>query len=597
VTNYLKILINRTGNKTIFIVTLFFVLSFSAALSQNQQSKPTRQSALDAFSKGNYEIAYSQFSVLSDSYPRDPLYKYYCGVSLVKLERDPVKASSLIKEAIQGSAAIRSIPSDGLFYMGRAQQLCGNFSEAIKSYNLYTEQVGKKTSKENLTQQFIQQCNERKGAIVLSGISKVKGFETDSIYKVNNETAISVKKYENNNSDSIIRNEKSLPPEYEKLSNDALNYQFRADSLMKLADIYRKQLENVPIAEKPTIKSKISETEQLADVNQKFANEKLVSLADLTKSKTGNDVLQEKKNKLDSVSAKTKIRVEVFHNGAGVIKDTLVVKKEETPQNSVVGKIDNQVLKDTVNKVYTKEKIVTAQPKTIELYSMFEVAAKPTYAANEKVKINPEVPVGLIYRIKIGSFRNPLAPSYFKGINPIWGFRSEGAEVTDYYAGMFRKSADAYKALIKVKGVGFKDAFVVALLDKKGVSAERASTLEKEWGNKPFAWIQVRKIPDTSRDTIPPTLVFRVEVTKSLKPLTTEQLDNIKRLAGNRGLDIIKNSSGQNIYLIGKFLTFESAAEYADLLTRNGQKEARVTAYLGRREISVETAKGLFEKF
>ena len=62
-------------------------------------------------------------------------------------------------------------------------------------------------------------------------------------------------------------------------------------------------------------------------------------------------------------------------------------------------------------------------------------------------------------------------------------------------------------------------------------------------------------------------------------------------------IDIIKNDSGQGIYLIGKFLTFESAAEYADLLARNGQKEAKVVAYLGNREISVETAKQLFDKF
>ena len=106
-----------------------------------------------------------------------------------------------------------------------------------------------------------------------------------------------------------------------------------------------------------------------------------------------------------------------------------------------------------------------------------------------------------------------------------------------------------------------------------------------------------RKIQDSPQDTIPPTLIFRVEVTKSQKPLSSGQLDNIKRLAGNRGLDIIKNASGQNIYLIGKFLTFESAVEYTDLLARNGQKEAKVVAYLGKREIPVETAKQLFEKF
>ena len=38
----------------------------------------------------------------------------------------------------------------------------------------------------------------------------------------------------------------TLPAGYEKQLNEALNYQFRADSLMKIADLCRKQMENAP---------------------------------------------------------------------------------------------------------------------------------------------------------------------------------------------------------------------------------------------------------------------------------------------------------------------------------------------------------------
>ncbi len=591
----MKIATVRTGNKFILIPALFIVLSISYAFNQNQQSKPTRQSALDAFSKGNYELAYNQFNELSTSYPRDPLYKYYCGVSLVKLEKEPDKASRLLKEAQQGSAAIRTIPSDALFYMGRAQQLSGNFSEAIKSYNLYTEQVGKKAARETLTPQFIQQCIDRKGEIVLAEKSKTEGIIKDSVPSLKNEKVRLAEKINNNKTDTILKEEKSQPPEYEKLLNEALNYQFRADSLMKLSDLYRKQLEKTPATGKSALRTKISEIEQLAGVNQKLAGEKILSAENLTKSKTGQEVLQEKKIKSDSVSAKKEPTPVVIKNVTRITKDTLVEKKAEKPRINNEQKANNQAFKDTVNQIVIKEKILTSQPKPIEFYSAFEVVAKPVYAANEKVSVNPEVPAGLIYRIQLAVFRNPVAPSYFKGITPVYGFKNAGSEVTTYYAGMFRKYADALKALLKAKAAGFKDAFVVALMDKKIVSAERAGILEKEWGKRPF--VTVRKIQDTPRDTIPLTLVFRVEAKKSQKPLNTEQLSIIKRLAGSRGLDIIKNESGQNIYLIGKFFTFETAAEYADLLTRNGQKEARVTAYLGRREIPVETAKQLFEKF
>jgi sulfur carrier protein ThiS len=52
---------------------------------------------------------------------------------------------------------------------------------------------------------------------------------------------------------------------------------------------------------------------------------------------------------------------------------------------------------------------------------------------------------------------------------------------------------------------------------------------------------------------------------------------------------------GKFAYLVGKFITFETAAEYADLLKRNGYREAQVVAWLGKKEIPIETARHLFD--
>jgi hypothetical protein len=279
---------------------------------------------------------------------------------------------------------------------------------------------------------------------------------------------------------------------------------------------------------------------------------------------------------------------------------TSPVFKKETSLNANAGapqkNIGQQLIKDSVNQKDAEERPISAVTKAPEIYSIFEVKAKPESIPDEKVVVNPPVPSGLIYRIQVAVFKNLVAMSYFKGITPVYGFKTEGAEVTNYYAGMFRRSADAAKALIRVKGLGFKDAYVVALFDKKIVSADRANILEKEWGNKSLIVVS-QNAPDIQRDTVPQTLIFRVEVAKTTKPLKAEQLENIKKLAGSRGLDIFADDLGQNIYLIGKFLTFESASEYAGLLTRNGQRDAKVVAYLGNKEIPVETAKKLFEKY
>jgi sulfur carrier protein ThiS len=79
-------------------------------------------------------------------------------------------------------------------------------------------------------------------------------------------------------------------------------------------------------------------------------------------------------------------------------------------------------------------------------------------------------------------------------------------------------------------------------------------------------------------------------------PAGKETEEMYKKVAGNRVLEILSTEDGTLVYLIGKFITFDSASEYADLLKRNGYSESKVVAYLGSKEIPVETAKQLFEK-
>ena len=150
------------------------------------------------------------------------------------------------------------------------------------------------------------------------------------------------------------------------------------------------------------------------------------------------------------------------------------------------------------------------------------------------------------------------------------------------------------KALPQVRQTGFRDAFLVAFSGGKPVSLERASILEKEWGIIPFTPDE-QIIKEIQADTIPPTLSFRVEVVRSAKPVSEQSYEEMKKLSGTRGLDIEILADGNIVYLIGKFITFESAEDYADLLVRNGWRDAKVAAWLGKQEIPVETAKQLFK--
>jgi len=92
------------------------------------------------------------------------------------------------------------------------------------------------------------------------------------------------------------------------------------------------------------------------------------------------------------------------------------------------------------------------------------------------------------------------------------------------------------------------------------------------------------------------TLSLRAEVMRINKPVKPEAIQKIELLAGNRGLDMIKISSGETVFLVGNFITFESADDYVSLLVRNGYSSARVAAYVGTQEIPVEAARELLNK-
>jgi len=555
--------------KLIILVCLLTVIEIplNNLFSQAVQTKPTRQSSFEAFSQGNYEKAYTEFRELLLTYTKDPLYKYYSGVCLVKMGKDPDVATNLLQEALQGNVSVKTLPSDGLFYLGRAQQMSGKFSEATGSYNLYTDRVGKKAAKEMGVPDFLQECIQKKGQVTDSGFKQAESLKISKSDTSNTQTKAAKKEPVQKTAENATYNKVNLPSKYEQILSEAIEFQFKADSVASIVNEQKKKIEILPGSEKAALKDKILENEKIAESLQKSADQKYHD-AQLAMNPDQDSTLHMKEPARQSEYK--------------IVSDT-------------VKKADNKMVKAGDKKPDTTKVVILSVRPQMEVFAFFDTSTLTATDSKAKIVIDPEVPPGLIYRIQIAVFRNPVLPGYFKGITPIYGFKIGGTDKTIYYAGMFRKSSDSKKALSTVKTKGFKDAFIVALLANKPVSSDRAALLEKEWGGKPFYSIE-KILPDTYADTITPTLTFRVEAMRSLKPLTEDMVEDIRKIAGNRGLDIQLLENGGIDYLIGKFITFETAAEYSDLLQKNGYREAKVVAWLGKKEIPIETAKQLFEK-
>jgi hypothetical protein len=552
---YVKMSAAKLKVPLFFFLILIFQLQSENLFSQDAQSKPTKESSLEAFSQGKYENAYSQFRELLLIYNKDPLYKYYAGVCLVKLNRNPHEAESLLQQAIETSGSLKSLPADDVFYLARAQQMSGKFDEAIKKYNAFSESAGKKTAQEMKVPEYISQCNQKKGKssdsenpaeINVKNEPAPKSVKSDPVSSAVAVTAVSSAAKEN------------LPAGYDKVLSEAIAYQYSADSLMEIVKGQKRGTGNY----NSDLKTSIGENERMAASFQARADAKYQEAQDISGS-------------VNSGSAIQKSAVVPIYTSA-----------KDKDANPIAAK--TTFTQDTVK---TATHPVTPQ---FDIFSFFDANGKPVTDPKAKIVIDPEVPPGLIYRIQVAVFRKPVLPSYFKGLTPVYGFTVEGTDKIIYYVGMFRKGSDASKALSAVKSKGFKDSFVVPLSANKRVSSDRAASQEKEWGTKPFYSIE-KALTKNETDTVTQTLAFRVEVERSPNPLTDEYVAEIRKMAGSRGLDMIKLQTGEISYLIGKFITFESAAEYADLLKRNGYRESQVAAWMGRKEIPVDTARKLFE--
>jgi hypothetical protein len=570
------------------------ILFNNLVYSQNKQSAPSGQSALDLFSKGNYAAALDQFTALSKTYPRDPLYMYYRGVCLVTLEKEPDMAVTVLQGAKSGSSGVKKVPEDVAFYLGRALQMSGKFPEAVNSYKEFSVVAGKKAAKDYQISKFIQQCNDKKGALVTQMPAEKAVIVKDTVRILKKEEQKTHMVILPSERKDTARNVVQPSAYFVNLLNEALENQYKADSLVRMGLSYREQLAGAPVNVNADLKARIAETEKAAQQYQRKADDLMVTAKRLSGPEAG--IISHLAEKMDSVIPKDLHEPDANRQPAKEVKDTLTKKTSGSFKEIIISNTGIKPVKDTLIKADTLSRKQVVMKAPVQL-SIFAVNPKTKIGQDEKVQINPVTDPGLIYRIQLAVLRNQVLQSYFKGITPVYGFRNEGTDITNYYAGLFRKYTDASNALPKIKAAGFKDAFIVALMDRKIVSMERAALLEKEWGTRPLSTGINISSGKAATDTVPPTLVFRVEAAKNKKPFTGDQVDNLRRLAGNRGFDILKNASGITIYLIGKFLTFDSAAEYADLLSRNGYKDARVVAYLGLREIPVETARQLFEKF
>jgi len=274
-------------------------------------------------------------------------------VCLIKLDRDANEAYRLLQQALQGSAVVRTIPPDALFWLGRAQQMTGRFAEAIASYNEFTELYGKKAARDLDIPGYLQQCQDKKGQITGNG-SKQPAAETltqkpenktdPAPERINTATTITEKVHD------------TVPAGFDLILSEALEYQFMADSLTRVADGWKTGLDKLDYKRKTELRTRIADTEKLSASYQKKADQKY-------------DEAQVSMN-------------------SGSFSQVKIVEKEQKPDSAAVKKA---VPEPALQKAVTVVRRDSTQVISAETYSVF--AIKPTESVSgNKVPINATIP-------------------------------------------------------------------------------------------------------------------------------------------------------------------------------------------------------------
>ncbi|MCD4680641.1 MAG: hypothetical protein K8S00_09660, partial [Bacteroidales bacterium] len=211
------------------------------------------------------------------------------------------------------------------------------------------------------------------------------------------------------------------------------------------------------------------------------------------------------------------------------------------------------------------------------------------------IPVNPDVPVGLIFKVQIAAFRNPIPQNTFDGLSPISAEKVPTSNFTRYMTGLFYDLEEAVTSRDRLRQIGYSDAFVVAYLNGERISLTQARNMiqsgEAVTTTAIGSGIQISEklftatatapatAPATIPTSIPPeeisgaTEYFSVQIGVYRRTVTVNQLMNVEPIYYSR----MRN--GNLRYISGVYGTRIEANLARDLIRNKGISDAFVIRY------------------
>jgi len=277
--------------------------------------------------------------------------------------------------------------------------------------------------------------------------------------------------------------------------------------------------------------------------------------------------------------------------------DSLDIIEQEVVQDVKLPEVKPEIVPVNPEDILSKDFV----PPTVITQEIFLLTDEKVYSQENPIPLNPKIPKGLIFKVQVGAFRNPIPQDLFQGFAPISAEKVRD-DITRYRVGYFMTYQDANQAKNQIRGLSssYRDAFVVAINNGERIKLSEARAI---LSNQPIAILPPTSPSSTnslsnlrteiaqdltlaSVKTIDQTtgIFYSVQIGAFSKPLLKENALNISPLVVSRVNNLYKYSTGE-------FNTIELAARRkAELIDDGILTDAFIIAYNNGRSISLQQA-------
>ncbi len=261
---------------------------------------------------------------------------------------------------------------------------------------------------------------------------------------------------------------------FNRMLDQAARYQQRADYLRRLGIEWRKEAAwmDDPI-QRGRLQKRIEEVEDSAEIYNALANEHFHYLSSAVPEKI---VKKERENPY--------LILDTVLNGIRVYRYNL--SQEFMERLAQIRGTEPEAIMQVVEAVPVAAAAGVETPQDqgtpVEQGAGdpgFRILEASPYGENKPFERDIAVPKGVFYRIQLAVYSQEVPYDRFGGLSPITTETIPGKDMTRYFVGKFERMQEAERALLKVRAMGYSDAFIVGYYDGRKTSLDKLESLEE----------------------------------------------------------------------------------------------------------------------